>query len=332
MAGEASVQMACEQALAFGPVPSRRLGLSVGANVVPRKTCSYNCVYCQLGRTTRLTVERKEYTETEALVSAVMERLRQSPETEYVTAIGDGEPTLASNLADVFEAVSSEWSGGTALLTNGSLLWDPEVSEAAGMFDVVMPTLSAGDSSVFKSLHRPHGSLSFERYVQGLRDFVDRHREKTWVEVMLVRGLNDDRESLTRIGEMISDMRPAETHITAPLRPPSMRSVQPPARSSIDLALRLIPGAIDFTYPEGADMPYSGDNAIQHLIDVSGTHPLRRDQAISILVGAGRTEREAAESLDSLVGSSALAALKRGRSTYYVRGPGSADPAKVQHV
>lgn len=323
MAGETSKQMACEQALAFGPVPSRRLGLSLGVNVVPRKICSYNCVYCQLGRTTRLTVERKEYTETDALVSAVKDKLRQSPETEYVTVIGDGEPTLASNLADVLEAVSSEWNGRSALLTNGSLLWDPEVSEAAGMFDVVMPTLSAGDSRVFRKLHRPHGSLSFERCVQGLRDFVDGHGEKTWVEVMLVRGLNDDRESLTKIGKMIDDMRPAEVHITAPLRPPSMRSIHPPTRSSIDLAMRLIPGAVDFTYPESTYMPYSGGDAIQHLIDVSGTHPLRRDQAISILAGAERSEEEAAETIDALVRSSALTALKRDGRMYFVRGPGS---------
>lgn len=320
MADDARDPLRCEQAFAFGPVPSKRLGLSLGVNVVPRKTCSYNCVYCQLGRTTNLTVERREYTPTSVLVDAALDRLDQVPETEYVTFIGDGEPTLALNLGEVISGISDRWSGRFALLTNGSLLWMHDVKEVASMCDVVLPTLSAGDGDVFRKLHRPHGQLSFDRCVQGLRDFVRGYAGAAWVEVMLVDGLNDDPESLRRIGEIIGDVEPAETHIMAPIRPPSVSSVQPPTREVVELALRLIPGSIDLIYPEGVDIPSSCTDPVKHLIDISGTHPLRRDQAVAVLVGAGRTEEDAAATLDALVESHALVALERNDDTFYVRG------------
>ena len=106
MADDVGAPLSCEQALAFGPVPSRRLGISLGVNVVPRKICSYNCVYCQLGKTTNLTVERRVYTPTDAIVDAALERLDNAPSTEYVTFIGDGEPTLALNLQEIIEGIS----------------------------------------------------------------------------------------------------------------------------------------------------------------------------------------------------------------------------------
>ncbi len=329
MADEATAWPCDEQALAFGPVPSKRLGFSLGVNTVPRKICSYNCVYCQLGRTTRLTVERKEYSRTDAIVAAVRDKLRRTSGTEYVTVIGDGEPTLASNLAEVMDGIASDWSGKTALLTNGSMLWSPDVREDAAMFDVVMPTVSAGDADVFRKLHRPHGRLSFERCVDGLRDFADEHREKVWAEVMLVRGVNDGPASLERIGALVAEIEPAEAHLTAPIRPPSVSSVQPPTGDSIALALELIPGSVDFTYPERTDMPRSSEDVVRRLVDISGTHPLRRDQAVAMFVDAGKTESEASETLESLLASSALVALERDGRTYYVRDPSGRPP---QHV
>ena len=315
-----TVRLPCQQALAFGPVPSRRLGVSLGVNVVPNKTCSYNCVYCQLGKTTKLTVERREYTPTEAVLDAVVEKLEGASEADYITFIGDGEPTLASNLAEVAHGISERWDSRLALLTNGSLLWMLDVRADASMFDVVLPTLAAGDADVFRKIHRPHGSLSFDRCVQGLRDFVNGHDGATWAEVMLIAGLNDHIESLRSIGEMIARIGPDEVHLTAPLRPPSVSSVRPPSRETVELALDILPGAIDFTHPEGNDMPAPRSNPAKHVVDVAGTHPLRLDQAMAVFVGAGYDENEAHEALDSLVRSRALVALERDGMAFFVRG------------
>lgn len=309
------------QALAFGPIPSRRLGLSLGVNVVPRKICSFNCVYCQLGRTTRLTLDRRDYISTDEIVRTVENKLSTAPETDYVTVLGDGEPTLASNLADIVRGISEIWDGRTALLTNGSTLWMDDVREAASAFDVVMPTLSAADGGTFRRLHRPHGALTFEQVLGGIHELAGRHRDKTWLEVMLVRGVNDGPSSLRRIGEIVDEMRPAEVHLMAPTRPPSAGWVEPPTTDSVRLALSLIPGSVDFTYPERTEMPASGSDPIQHLVDISGTHPLRHGQAVSVLVNAGRSEEEARGLLASLVDASSLVALVRDGETFYVRGP-----------
>lgn len=318
------------QALAFGPIPSRRLGLSLGVNVVPRKICSFNCVYCQLGRTTCLTLDRCGYIPTDEVVRAVSEKLSAAPETDYVTVLGDGEPTLASNLSDVLRGVAEVWDGRVALLTNGSTLWMDEVRDAASEFDIVMPTLSAADDETFRRLHRPHGTLSFDKVLDGIREFVGGHGHKTWLEVMMVRGVNDTPSSLRRIGEIVAEMRPAEVHLMAATRPPSAEWVEPPARDSVELALRLIPSSVDFTYPERTDMPASASDPVQHLVEISGTHPLRRGQAVSVLVNAGSTGEEAQRMLADLVDASLLVALTRHGEKFYVRGPAAG--GGTQHV
>jgi len=320
MASEDQTEQPCDQAFAFGPVPSRRLGMSIGVNVVPRKVCSYNCVYCQLGRTTKLTVERRVYTQTDPVVQAVRDKLAQAPHTDYVTVVGDGEPTLASNLGEVRGRIASEWSGRTALLTNGSLLWMSEVRSAAAGFDIVLPTISAGDQATFRRLHRPHVSLSFERCVRGLKSFCSEHADKIWAEVMLVREVNDSTRSLRAIGALIKELHPAEVHLTAPIRPPSVSTIQPPMRDSVELALSEIPGSVDFTRPEASEMPESRADPVRHLIDIAGTHPLRRAQALDVLANSGMSGREADEALDSLVRSAAVIALDRQGEVFYVRG------------
>lgn len=320
MASDDSPPAQCEQALAFGPVPSRRLGISLGVNVVPRKVCTYNCVYCQLGRTTRLTTDMREYIPTEAVVGAVMRKLDQARRTDYVTVIGDGEPTLASNLGRILEGVRSGYRGRTGLLTNGSLLWSARVREAASAFDVVMPTVSAGDPETFRRMHRPHGAITFAKYLRGLREFSEDNRDRVWAEVMLVRGVNDSPESLRAICSVIEGLRPAEVHLMAPTRPPSVSSVRPPTAESVELALETIPGAVDFTHPEHEGMPSSSGDPVRHLVEIAGTHPLRRDQAVQVLSGAAGPLRDAESELDSLVRSGALVELDRHGSRFYVRG------------
>ncbi len=306
------------------------MGLSLGVNVVPRKTCSYNCVYCQLGRTTNLTVDRRIYTPTKAIVDATLTRLDQSPSTEYVTFVGDGEPTLALNLREVIEDISARWGGRFALLTNGSLLWKDDVRAVASRCDVVIPTVSAGDEATYRSMHRPHGAISFDKYVHGIQDLAHDPDVAMWAEVMLVRGLNDDADSLRRIGGLLAEIEPDEVHLAAPIRPPSESSANPPTERTIQLALQLIPGSIDFTQPEKAGMPSSYSDPIRQIIDISGTHPLRRDQAMGILVAAGRTEEEATAAMDALVESQTLVKLVRDGNIFYVRGHPTT--VALQHV
>ena len=145
----------------FGPVPSRRLGRSLGVDVVPFKTCTYDCIYCQLGRTTCKTVERKAWVPLEDVLDEVKEKLSTRP--DYITLSGSGEPTLFSPLGDLIVGIKSMTGIPVALLTNGSLLWQADVREAIRDVDLLIPSLDAGDEAMFRRVNRPHGGLSFEQ-------------------------------------------------------------------------------------------------------------------------------------------------------------------------
>ena len=312
--------MTKDQILAFGPVPSRRIGLSVGVNTVPMKTCTYSCIYCQLGPTADLTVARRPYYQPDSVVRATLERIDRSPRRpDYVTFIGQGEPSLASNLGEIHEALKAQWSGKTALLTNGSLLWDPHVRESSLPFDAVLPTVSACSEEMFRRIHRPYRSLSFKKVIDGITSFSESYSGQLWVETMLIAGVNDDKVSLQAIGELLKPIKLYRVHVAAPIRPPCEKWVRCPSEESIELALRMLPRATDTTTPEGEVLPSRTEDVVRHLIDIASVHPLREDQAIDLIVSSGRCRIDASTMLDSLVESSALERREYAGRVFYTK-------------
>jgi wyosine [tRNA(Phe)-imidazoG37] synthetase (radical SAM superfamily) len=308
------------QTLAFGPVPSRRLGLSVGVNTVPMKTCTYSCVYCQLGPTTDPTIARRPYYEPDSVVRAALECIDRAPRRpDYVTFIGQGEPSLASNMGEINEALKAQWNGSTALLTNGSLLWDPRVQESSLAFDVVLPTVSACNEEMFRRIHRPHQILSFKKVMEGITSFSESYSGQLWIETMLIAGVNDDDVSLQAIGELLKRIKLDRVHVAAPIRPPSEKSVRCPPRHSIELALEILPRAVDTTSPEGVILPSITEDVIRHLLDIASVHPLREDQAINLIVSSGRCKVDATAILDSLVKSSYLERSEYAGRVFYTK-------------
>jgi len=308
------------RSLAFGPVPSRRLGLSVGVNTVPMKACTYSCVYCQLGPTTELTVDRQSYYQSDSVVRAALECIDRAPSRpDYVTFIGQGEPSLASNMGEIHDDLKAQWNGKTALLTNGSLLWDPEVRESSLAFDIVLPTASACSEEMFRRIHRPHRSLSFKKVIDGITSFSESYSGRLWIETMLIAGVNDDEASLQAIGELLKSVKLDCVHVAAPIRPPSEKWVRCPSRESIELALRILPRAIDTTSPEGGVFPSPAEDIIRHLLDIASVHPLREDQAIDLIVSSGRCRIDASMMLDSLVESSDLKRREYAGREFYTK-------------
>jgi len=155
-------------AYVFGPVPSRRLGRSLGVDVVPLKTCTYDCIYCQLGRTTRKTTERREWVPLEDVISELAEKL--SAEPDYVTLSGSGEPTLYSRIGELIQRIKRLTDIPVAVLTNGSLLWDPGVRKDLLRADLVVPSLDAADAGMFRVVNRPHEDISFDQMLRGLKE------------------------------------------------------------------------------------------------------------------------------------------------------------------
>lgn len=290
----------------------------MGVNTVPMKTCTYSCVYCQLGPTTDLTVARRPYYQPDSVVRAALECIDRSPRRpDYVTFIGQGEPSLALNMGEIHDALKAQWEGKIALLTNGSLLWDSHVEESTLAFDVVLPTVSACSEEMFRRIHRPHQSLSLKKVVDGIASFSESYTGKLWIETMLLAGVNDDEASLQAIGELLKPIKLDRVHVAAPIRPPSEKWVRCSPRESIELALRILPRAIDTTSSEGEVPPSLTEDIVRHLLEIASVHPLREDQAIDLIVSSGRCRIDASMMLDSLAESSALERREYAGRVFY---------------
>lgn len=294
-------QLRCAKDCVFGPVPSRRLGKSLGVNTVPGKTCTHSCIYCQLGRTARRTVERREYYDADELSREVLARLEcLALNPDYVTFLGCGEPTLASNLGAALRGVSSGWKGKTALLTNGALLWMEDVRVDALEFDVVMPTISAGNPRLFRQMHRPHPSLGFEKVTEGIRRFASQYSGALWIEVMLLGGVNDDRKSLEEIASVLQPIRADRIHLTAPIRPPTLSRVRCPTREAIELAKTIIPGSVDTTGPEEGSFDSIRSRVVEDLLGMARVHPMREEQVMDVFQKAGVSRQQGLDILKKL--------------------------------
>lgn len=206
----------------YGPVPSRRLGLSLGVDLLPRKTCSYDCIYCQLGRTTNKTVRREVYLPIEPIIKEVEEFLSSmdSP-VDYITFSGSGEPTLHSRIGRVIEEIKKRTPIPVAVLTNGSLLFMDEVKRDLGQADLVVPSLDAVSNTVYETVNRPEESLEVDTVIQGLADFREGFRGQVWVEVLFCRGINDDSAEVARMKEVLERINPDRVQLNTVYRPPA---------------------------------------------------------------------------------------------------------------
>lgn len=215
-----------ECAYTYGPVPSRRLGRSLGVDLVPYKICSYDCVYCQLGRTTNLTLAREEYFPTKGLTEELKSRLAHGHEMDYVTVSGSGEPTLHVDVGRVIESIKHHSSVPAAVITNGSMLTEPEVREALCRADLVVPSLDAVDQQTFDLVNRPVPGLRFQDVFEGLVRFSREYRGKLWVEVFLLEGMNADEEHLLRFRDLLAEVDHARIQLNTVVRPPAEESAR----------------------------------------------------------------------------------------------------------
>jgi len=205
----------------YGPVPSRRLGRSLGVDLVPFKTCTLDCIYCQLGRTTNKTVERREYVSAEAVLVEVKEKLSAGASPDYITVAGSGEPTLNSAIGGIIAKIKELTDVPVAVLTNGSLLWRREVQDDLMMSDIVIPSLDAGDENMFHYVNRPQRDVSFRQMVDGTTSFTERFQGEVWLEVMLLSGITGLPNEAKKIASLAEQIAPARIHLNTVIRPPA---------------------------------------------------------------------------------------------------------------
>lgn len=226
----------------FGPVPSRRLGRSLGVDLVPFKTCSYDCIYCQLGRTTNKTVERREWVPLNDVLEELKDKLASKP--DYITLSGSGEPTLYSRLGDLVTGIRAVTDVPVAVLTNGSLLWQDEVRRQLMDAHLVIPSLDAGHAGMFHAVNRPHESISFDRMLEGLVDFREEYYGEYWLEVFLLAGHTVVDSEISRIAERVRRISPDRVQLNTATRPTAEDyAVMVDRKRMGDLAARFDPPA-----------------------------------------------------------------------------------------
>lgn len=211
----------------YGPVPSRRLGFSLGVDIVPYKACTLDCIYCQLGRTTRKVIKRKTYTPKEEIFKEVQVFLNKLMKIDFITFSGSGEPTLHSEIGALIKGVKKITSIPVAVLTNGTLLFMKDVQKELLEADVVLPSLDAASQHVFKRINRSHNSLNIGSIINGLKGFRKIFSGQIWLEIMLIKGFNDDSNELLQMKKALSEIQPDKIHLNTVIRPPSEKYASP---------------------------------------------------------------------------------------------------------
>ncbi len=218
----------------FGPVPSRRFGRSLGVDLTPMKTCSLDCIFCQLGHTPKTTITRREYVPTEEVIAELRRWQQDGGQTDFITLSGSGEPTLHSRIGEVLRYIQQQMSFPSVLLSNGTLFGQPEVREAAQAADIVKLSLSAWDNESFGQVNRPHEGIDLEEMIEGMRTFRKAYTGKIWLEVFLIPGLNNSLRDIEQIVQKAKLIAPDAIHLNTAVRPPADASVQPMTQEAME--------------------------------------------------------------------------------------------------
>jgi len=282
-----------DQTKIFGPVPSRRLGKSIGINNIPPKICTYSCVYCQLGKSLKMTTNRCAYYDPGMLVSETKEKIKNAhlndEPIDYLTIVSDGEPTLDANLGQLIEKLHP-LGIKVAVITNSPLLSRPDVRKELCKADWVSVKVDTLDEKIWKKIDRPHKNIKFDTLLKGVRSFSEEFTGLLVTETMLVKGLNDGRQSLDETARFIRNLNCSVAYLSIPIRPPALSWVRPPEEQNISRACHLFTAQdLNTEYLigyEGNQFAYTG-NIKTDILSITSVHPMREDAVYAYLKKAG---------------------------------------------
>ena len=264
-----------EMKYVYGPVPSRRLGISLGISPIPKKTCNYSCIYCQLGRTDHMTNKRQMFFEVNDIMEEFERVLKNNIKFDVITIVGEGEPTLYAGLGELIVEIKKRTDKPVAVITNGALLYDQQLREELYHADIISPTLDAYDEDSFKKINRPHGSLNFQNLSEGLILFSKEYKGQLWIEVMLIEGMNDDIESLKKYDTMLKSIKYDKLYINTPIRPPAEESVKTVSSETMKLAVDVLGGiSIDLLESEGFHSEIT--DHFEAILSIIKRHPMNQ--------------------------------------------------------
>lgn len=269
--------------IVFGPIPSRRLGRSLGINNIPPKVCSYSCVYCQVGLTTQLSIEQKEYYLPMIMYTEIKERISElksnKERIDYLSFVPDGEPTLDLNLYETIQLIQ-DFGIKIAVFTNSSLIWKKEVQATLNLVDYVSIKIDAIDETTWKQINHPALSLNLNKILDGILDFKEKYNGTLVTETMLIDGLNDNEDELIKVAHFIVKVDPEIAYLTIPTRPTPLKNIHRPDKTKTINAYRIIKSIYNNTELlneyEGNEFS-TGSETEKSLISIMAVHPMRKD-------------------------------------------------------
>jgi wyosine [tRNA(Phe)-imidazoG37] synthetase (radical SAM superfamily) len=303
----------------FGPVPSRRLGISLGIDLVPMKTCSLNCIYCECGRTTELTLMRREYVPTAEVKDELRHYFSHRPLPDIVTFSGSGEPTLHSGIGELIGFIRAQQKTlPIAVLTNGTLLFHQGLRNELKAADLVMPSLDAATDTVFKRINRPHARLELERMIDGLARFRQEFEGRLWLEVFIVPGLNDTDAELSALKRAIDKISPDRIQLNTLDRPGTVASVR--AASAEELERILAIWQLDNVSIIAASQARKASQAYREdvesaILETIARRPCTLQDLASILC---LHATEVSKYLDVLAGTGKIRSVRQARGVFYM--------------
>ncbi len=276
----------------FGPVPSRRLGCSLGINNIPPKVCTYSCVYCQLGRTIEMHVERSVFYQPEEILKDVEEKIEKAREfgesIDYLTFVPDGEPTLDINLGSEIELLKP-LGIETAVITNASLIWHEDVRRDLAKADWVSLKVDSTREEVWRRINRPHRTLQLPSTLDGMLEFAEAYKGELVTETMLIKDVNDSDSHVEEVADFLAQLRPAKTYLSIPTRPPAEKWVQPLNEEAINRAYQILSKRLDHVEYligyEGNAFAFTG-NVEEDLLSITAVHPMREEAVREFLTRA----------------------------------------------
>ena len=305
----------------FGPVPSRRLGKSLGINNIPAKICTYSCVYCQVGQTTEMQNDRRLFYPPEDIFRDVQCRLAKAREAservDYLTFVPDGEPTLDVNLGKAIMLLKS-LDVPVGVITNSSLLWREDVREELGKADWVSLKIDAVQEAIWRQINRPHKAIKLSRILDGMLAFAKAFAGKLATETMLIRGLNDNNDCMKDVAGILQALQPSQAYLSIPTRPPAQRQVCCPDEATLNRIYQLLADKtkqVEYLIGyEGDAFAFTGDIE-KDILNITAVHPMREEAVRTMLSLAGSSW----DVVDRLVAQGDLAGTKYDGHVYYLR-------------
>lgn len=307
----------------YGPVPSRRLGRSLGVDLLPAKICSYNCVYCQLGNVRATTVKRRAYRTADKIMEQLMQRLADDIAVDCITLAGSGEPTLNSDIGRVIKEIKARTALPVVVLTNGSLLWDPKVRDALMPADIVIPSLDAHNAELFKTINRSHAAIDFNRMVDGMITFAGEFPGELWLEIFIMEGINDSLQDAEAFLSLVKKIGPDKIYVNTAVRPPAEDFVKPVSDERIAEFHNILDGRpqqdVCFTGARSDAPPADSDGKTADSVakDVYVTIARRPVTLEDIVAGMGLPKDRVNAGLDTLLAEKKIEKVDKDGRIYY---------------